>query len=404
MTMRFGRAIREQFPAFKAAKAPFHYLDSGATAQICAQAANALMGFELNPRANVKRGVYKLADAATVAFDEARETMAAYIGADRPEEVIFTSGATMSLNIAAGSLVSTLSPGDEILLSALEHHSNIVPWQLAAERHGVLIKAIPVTIEGRLDLEKLGELVGERTRIVAVTHVSNVTGSVTDLGRIRKAAPHALLVVDGAQRAPHGPIDVQALDCDFYALSSHKMFGPTGAGVLWGRHQLLSEMPPFMGGGEMIRQVSFNATTFAPPPHRFEAGTPSIGPVLGMAAAAKWLSDLDWQMAARHELAMVERLLAGLSNLDGVRIAGPDSLQERFGIVAFEVEGVHAHDLCQMLDGFGLSLRGGHHCAQPLMDALDLAATVRVSLAPYNDFDDIDALLESLPKVIARLR
>ncbi|MEZ5824304.1 MAG: aminotransferase class V-fold PLP-dependent enzyme [Geminicoccaceae bacterium] len=404
MSLAPGKALRSQFPIFEAMDGPFHYLDNGATGQIAGVAAEALLAFETRARANVKRGVYALADAATVAFDEARKVMAAYVGAASPEEIAFTSGTTSALNIVAHGLASGLREGDEIVLGELEHHSNIVPWQLAAERVGAVVRAIPATPAGRLDLEALEHLVGERTRIVSVTHVSNVTGAVSDLARIREIAGDAVMVVDGAQRAPHGPVDVQAIGCDFYALSSHKMFGPTGAGMLWGKAERLDALPPFQGGGEMIRRVSFKGTSFARPPHRFEAGTPPIGPVLGMAAAALFLLQQDWASWAAHEKALTERMLDGLAAIDGVRIFGPQGLQERFGIVAFEVDGVHAHDVCQMLGDRGICLRGGHHCAQPLMDRFDVAATARASLAPYNDIDDIDALLEGLPEVIERLR
>jgi len=401
-----GRALRAPFPIFANTPAPLHYLDNAATGQICADAADALTRFETAGRANVKRGVYRLADAATAAFDEARTTLARYIGAAAPEEVVFTSGTTMGLNLAAHSLGARLGPGDEILLTTLEHHSNIVPWQLAAERTGARVRALPVDNDGRLALDRLDDVVSERTRIIAVTHTSNVTGAVTDLERVKRAARDAgaFVVVDGAQRVPHGPVDVQAIGCDVYTFSAHKMFGPTGAGVFWARAELLDEMPPFHGGGEMIHQVSFEGTSFARPPHRFEAGTPAIGPVLGMAAAAAWLERQDWTALIAHELALTRRLIDGLQAIPGIRIIGPLDLEQRLGVVAFDVEGVHAHDVCQMLDAHGVCLRGGHHCAQPLMDRFDLTATARASLAPYNDEDDIDALLEGLDATVRRLR
>ena len=398
-------AVRRQFPIFAAQPAPFHYLDNAATGQICAAAAEALMAYETTARANVKRGVYRLADAATNAFAEARSRIAAYLNAADPAEVSFTSGTTLALNIAANGLAGRLRAGDEILVSELEHHSNIVPWQIAAGRVGAVVRAIPVTNEGRLDLDRLGEVLGERTRIVAVTHASNVTGAVTDVARLRDAVRGfgALLVLDGAQRAPHGPLDVQALGCDAYAISGHKMFGATGAGALWLRGELGRELAPLLGGGEMIRKVSIERTTYAPPPHRFEAGTPAIGPCIAMGAAAAWLMRQDWIALAEHELRLTGRLLDGLSAMPGVRLYGPPGLQGRLGVVAFDVEGIHAHDVCQMLDGHGIALRGGHHCAQPLMDRFDVAATARASLAPYNDDADVDALLNGLDDTIRRL-
>ncbi|HMR34194.1 MAG TPA: aminotransferase class V-fold PLP-dependent enzyme [Geminicoccaceae bacterium] len=398
-------AIRAQFPIFEAQSGPFHYLDNAATGQICAAAAEALIAYETTARANVKRGVYRLADAATNAFAEARARLAAYVNAADPREVAFTSGTTLALNIAANGLVGRLGPGDEILISELEHHSNIVPWQIAAERVGALVRAIPVTEDGRLDLDRLDEVLGGRTRIVAVAHASNVTGAVADVARLREAARSvgALLVLDGAQRAPHGPLDVQALGCDAYAFSGHKMFGSTGAGALWLKAGLARELPPLLGGGEMIRQVTIERTTFAPPPHRFEAGTPAIGPCIAMGAAASWLMRQDWRALAEHEMRLTGRLLDGLGAMPAVRLYGPTGLQGRLGVVAFAVENVHAHDVCQMLDGHGVALRGGHHCAQPLMERFDVAATARASLAPYNDDGDVDALLNGLEDTIRRL-
>lgn len=398
-------SLRDQFPIFAAQEEPFHYLDNAATGQICRAAAEALWHYETRARANVKRGVYRLADAATNAFEEARRQVAAYIGAADPDEVVFTSGTTLAINIAAHALGSRLRPGDEILISELEHHSNIVPWQMAAERTGARMRAILVTDEGRLAYDRLDEVVSKRTRVIAVSHASNVTGALTEVGRLRDAADAvgALLLLDGAQRAPHGPLDVQALGCDLYAFSGHKMFGPTGAGALWARKGLLAELPPLLGGGEMIRRVEIERSTYAPPPHRFEAGTPPIGPVIGMGAAAAWLATLDWQALGRQEIALTARLLDGLAGIKGIRLIGPAGLQARLGVVSFTVGDIHPHDVCQMLDGFGVALRGGHHCAQPLMDRFGVPATARASLAPYNDALDIDALLNGLAATVARL-
>lgn len=405
--MSAGRALRRHFPIFEHAASPFHFLDNAATGQICEAAASALTGFETTARANVKRGVYRLADQATAAFDAARASMARYLGGVEKEGVVFTSGATLALNIAANGLGARLAEGDVILASMLEHHSNIVPWQIAAGRAGAVTQAIPVTDDGRLDLAGLADLMTPRVKVIAVTHASNVTGAVSDLAALRAAADSAgaILVVDGAQRAPHGPIDLKAIGADLYAFSGHKMFGSTGAGVLWGRPELLASFPPLLGGGEMIRQVSFDGTTYAPPPHRFEAGTPPIGPVLAMAAAAEWLMTLDWPALARHEARLTARLLDGLATLPGIRVLGPAGLEARQGVVAFTVEGVHAHDVCQLCDRFaGVALRGGHHCCQPLMERFGLEATARASLAPYNDEDDIEALISGLGQTIELLR
>jgi cysteine desulfurase/selenocysteine lyase len=401
-----ARAVRAEFPVFEHRPHGFHYLDSAATGQICRAAAGALVAFETENRANVKRGIYPLAEAATEAFAAARRTIADYLGVADESEVIFTSGTTLGINLFAHAFGESLRAGDEIVLSELEHHSNIVPWQLLCERTGAVIRVLPVTEEGRLDLDRLGEVVRERCQLIAVAHASNVTGALSDLGRVVAAARAvgARVLVDGAQRAPHGPLDVPGLGVDAYALSGHKMFGPTGGGALWVRGDLLAGLPPFLGGGEMIHRVTFASTEYARAPHRFEAGTPPIGAALGMAAAARFLAGLDWQAAARHELDLTGRLLDGLSRLPGVRLIGPPGLQGRIGVVSFDAEGAHAHDVCHLLGARGVCLRGGHHCAQPLMDRFGLVATARASLAPYNDAADIDALLEGLDETLAILR
>jgi cysteine desulfurase / selenocysteine lyase len=400
------RAARAQFPVFEHRPQGFHYLDSAATGQICRAAADALLAFETENRANVKRGIYPLAEAATEAFAEARRRIAAYLGVAEPNEVILTSGTTLGINLFAHAFAERLGAGDEVVLSELEHHSNIVPWQLLCERTGAVIRVLPVTDEGRLDLDRLEAVVGERCKVIAVTHASNVTGALTDFGAIVAAARAvgARVLVDGAQRAPHGPLDLPALGVDAYALSGHKMFGPTGAGALWVRGELLAELPPFLGGGEMIERVTFARTDYARAPHRFEAGTPPIGAALGMAAAARFLGGVDWDGATRHELDLTGRLLDGLAQVPGVRVIGPAGLQGRIGVVSFEAEGAHSHDVCHLLGARGVCLRGGHHCAQPLMDRFGLAATARASLAPYNDAADIDALLAGLDEALAILR
>ncbi len=398
--------LKAAFPIFASAPRPFHYLDNAATSQICRPALEALLRFEGEQRANVKRGVYRLADAATRAYEQARSQIAAYIGARAAREIVFTSGATLGLNTAAHLLEPRLARGDHILVSLAEHHSNLVPWQMAAQRRGACLTALPVDREGRIRIEELDRHLTPRTRIVALTHISNVTGLVTDLRPVAEAAHRvgAVLVVDGAQGPPHGPLAVRELGCDLYAFSAHKMFAATGAGVLWIREELLEQLPPFLGGGEMVARVTIPETRYAEAPRRFEAGTPPIGPVLALGAAAEWLMGLDWTALRRRERALLEKLLEELPRLSGVRLVGPSASEGRVGIVAFVVDGVHPHDVCQMLDQLGLCLRGGHHCAQPLMDAFGVEATVRASLAPYNDEEDIDALVEGLRWTIRRLR
>jgi len=402
-------AVRAQFPIFANAPSggpPLHYLDSGATSQTPQPVIDAVAGFEATARANVRRGAHRLAEAATVAYEDARAAVARYVNAATPGEVVFTGGTTAAINLLAWSLGQTLAPGDEVVISELEHHSNIVPWQQLRDRAGIVLKALPVADDGRIDLAALERVVTSRTRLIAVAHCSNVTGALVDVARLVEAARAvgALVFLDGAQRAPHGPFDVQALGVDFYCFSGHKAYGPTGVGVLWGRAELLDRLPPFHTGGSMIGRVTLAETTWANPPARFEAGTPPIAQAVGLAAALDWASGLDWGAALDHELRLTDRLLRGLGAVPGVRILGPEGLQGRLGVVSFDVEGAHAHDVCQILDSHGVALRGGHHCAQPLMDRFGMVATSRASLAPYNTDADIDALLAGLDEAIAILR
>ncbi|BBK42338.1 cysteine desulfurase [Allostella vacuolata] len=401
--------FRALFPIFQA---PFdgpalHYLDSGASAQVPQHVIDAVARQDSTARANVKRGVHRLAEAATEAYETARLAAARYLNAPSPREVIFTGGTTGAINLVARAFGDTLGEGDEVLLSVLEHHSNIVPWQLLQMRRGIRIAVIPATSDGRLDLDQLDRLVTPRTRLIAVTHCSNVTGALTDLAQVVAAARGvgAKVLVDGAQRAPHGPVDVQALGVDFYAFSGHKAFGPNGIGVLWGRARLLEAMPPFLGGGEMISHVSFEGSSWAPIPNKFEAGTPPIAPAVGLGAALDWLAGLDWTAILAHELRLTGRILDGLAAIPGCRILGPAGLQQRLGVVSFALDGLHPHDVCQFVDAtHGVALRGGHHCAQPLMESCGLVGTVRASLAPYNDDGDVDALLDGLAHAIGQLR
>jgi cysteine desulfurase/selenocysteine lyase len=394
-------AIRAQFPIF--ADGALHYLDSASTSQMPQKVMDAVTRFDSTSRANVHRGVYRLAEQSTEAYEAARSTIAQWLGV-APKEVIFTSGTTGAINLVAHGFGDALKAGDEIVLSQLEHHSNIVPWQLLRERSGVVLRVIPVRDDGALDLAALPGLIGKRTRLIAVTHTSNVTGAITDVAAVVAAARSvgALVLLDAAQRMAHGPVDLPALGVDFYAFSSHKMCGPTGVGVLWARGEILARMRPFLGGGEMIRSVTFERTTYADPPHRFEAGTPPITQAVGLGAAVDFLRALPWPDVHAHEMALTGRMLDGLGRIKGVRVIGPAGLQGRAPVVSFTHETLHPHDLCQMLDAHGLALRGGHHCAQPLMDRFDVAGTARASLAFYNDAGDIEALLEGLGAVIRR--
>jgi cysteine desulfurase / selenocysteine lyase len=396
--------IRAQFPILtrRIGDAPLHYLDNAATAQVPEAVLDGMRQFETTARANVLRGVHQLAEEATAAYAAARGSVARYFNV-ADDEVVFTSGTTAAINLVAHSFGDLLKAGDEVVISELEHHSNIVPWQMLRDRRGIVLKALPVTKDGRLDLTNLDASVTPRCRLIAVTHVSNVTGAVTELDRIIAAARSvgARVLLDGAQRAPHGPLDLSALGVDFYALSGHKMFGPHGIGVLWARRALLDAMPPFLGGGEMIRTVSIERTAYAEPPHKFEAGTPPIAQAVGLGKAAEWLMRLDWLAVSAHEMRLTQRVLDGLPKQ--ARIVGPAGLQGRMPVISFDLPGIHPHDVCQLLDRRGVALRGGHHCAQPLMDRLSLAGTTRASLALYNGDEDVDAFLSGLAEVVQRL-
>ncbi len=400
-------AVRGQFPILSQIidGRPVHYLDNGASSQTPDAVLNAVRAYETTGRANVLRGVHRLAERATDAYEGARAHVAKFLGVP-PMEIVFTGGCTAAINLVAYSYGSLLQPGDRVLLSELEHHSHIVPWQLLRARAGIEIDMIPVTADGRIDLALLPRLLTPKTKLVSLAHVSNVTGAMVDVGAVVAAAKSvgAKVMLDGAQRAPHGPLDLPSLGIDFYVFAGHKAYGPNGVGVLWAKAALLDAMPPFMGGGSMIGRVTFAETTWAPPPRRFEAGTPPIGPAIGLGAACKWMQALDWTGAQAHEMTMVQHLMDGLQKIDGARIFGPAGLQNRYPVVSFMLDGVHPHDVAQTLDSFGVAVRAGHHCAQPLMDRFDLDGTTRVSMAPYNDSSDIDALLTGVRHAAKTLR
>ena len=391
--------LREQFPLL-AATPELHYLDSAAMAQIHRAALDAVMQHETTSRANVMRGTYRLAEAADLAYEQARQSTARFLNANSAEEIVFTSGATASLNLVAHAFGSTLKAGDRVLISVAEHHSNFVPWQMLRDRCGIELALIPVDADGRLDLARLPELMGDRCRLVAVTQCSNVTGAWTDVAAIVAAARKvgARVLLDGTQAVQHGPQDVQALGADFYAFSGHKCFGPGGVGVLWGRAEALAQMPPFLGGGGMIAEVTSAASTWAAPPQRFEAGTPPIAQAIGLAAALDWMMALDWAAIRDREDALCQGLIEGLARIPGLRLLGPQD-RERAPIVSFDIPGLHPHDICQVLDSQNLALRGGHHCAQPLLAALGVEVCTRASIALYNDEADIEALLDGLDRV-----
>ena len=400
-------ALRAEFPilAQRIGGSPLHYLDNAATGHMPRPVLDAVSAHETSSRANVLRGVHTLAERATEAYEQARHEVAGYIGAGDASEVVFTGGTTAAINLVAHSLGETMAEGDEVVISLLEHHSNLVPWQMLRERRGIVLKVLTVTGDGAIDLDRLESALGPRTRLVSLAHVSNVSGAILDVARVVAAAKAAgaLVMLDGAQAVPHGPVDVTALGIDLYAFSGHKMFAPNGIGVLWGRAALLDSMPPFLGGGEMIREVTLEKTTYARVPHKFEAGTPPIAQAVGLGAACRWLRSLDIDAAGGHLTRLCGRALDGLDRLAGARVLGPQGIQGRAPVISFAIDDLHPHDICTILDRHGVALRGGHHCAQPLMDHWGIDGTTRASLAFYNDDADIDALLAGLADAIARL-
>lgn len=396
--------LKAAFPGL--ADPALHYLDNAATAQMPEPVLAALRHFEITARANVHGGQHRLARAALALYDEARSRIAGFLHAGAAEEIVFTSGTTGSINLLAHSFGDTLGEGDEILLSMLEHHSNLLPWRQLARRRGVVLRLLPMTADGRLDLAPLETMLTPRVKLVALTHGSNVTGAITDVARVVAAARAvgAVVMLDGAQRLPHGPIDVRALGIDFYAFSGHKCYGPTGIGVLWGRRELLAGMPPFMTGGQMIRSVTLDDVRYADPPRRFEAGTPPIAGAIGLGAAVAWMETLDWAAVRAHEQRLTRRTLDGLANLPGVRVLGPVDTRDRLGVVTFHVDGRTSEAVCTALDAGGVALRGGYHCAQPLVDAFGVRGAARASFAPYSTDADVDALLDGVSTLVRPAR
>lgn len=399
--MALGPHVRDDFPLLQRQidGRRLVYLDSAATSQKPRAVLDALLRYYEQFNANVHRGIYRIAEEATAAYEASRATVAAFLGAARPEEVVFTRGTTEALNLVAASWGRTrVGPGDEIVLTEMEHHSNIVPWQLVAAERGARLRYVPVTDEGRLDLEAFERLLSPRTRIVAVTHQSNVLGTVNPIPRIaeRAHAAGAVVVVDAAQSVPHQPVDVRALGADFLAFSGHKMLGPTGTGGLWARYELLEAMPPYHGGGEMIAVVEPDRSTYKAPPHKFEAGTPNIADSIALGAAVDYLRGVGLEAVAAHERALTAYALERLREVPGLRVLGPPDLRDRGGAISFTMDVAHPHDIAQVLDGEGIAVRAGHHCAQLLHRRFGVAASARASLHLYNTTDDIDALVAGL--------
>lgn len=373
------------------------YLDTAATAQKPRRVIDAVSDFYRSTNANVHRGVHVLSEEATEAYDGARETVARFLNATSPDEIVFTSGTTGGINLVAQSWGrNNLWAGDEILVTTLEHHSNIVPWQLVAREKGAVLRVTPLLADGSIDLEAYRTLLGPRTRVVALGHASNVLGTVLPVAEMTAMAHAvgAIVVVDGAQSAPHFPVDLQALGCDFFAFSGHKLYGPTGIGALYGRRDLLEQMAPWQGGGGMIAQVTWAETTWAPPPARFEAGTPPIAEAVGLAAAVEYLVGLGMESIGIHERELTGYLSEQLQGVEGLTVYG--TAPGRIGVASFRLADVHPHDLATVLDTEGVAVRAGHHCAQPLMEHLGVNATVRASLGLYSTRTDVDQLVGAL--------
>ena len=395
-------AVRQDFPILsrRVHGKPLVYLDNASTTQKPQVVIDRLTQFYVEENANVHRGLHWLSEQATEAFEEARGTIGRFLNARRADEIIFVRGATEAINLVAEAYGrSRVTRGDEIVISTMEHHSNIVPWQILCERRGARLRIIPITDAGELDLDAYAALLTDRTRLVSVVHVSNVLGTVNPVREIVRVAHQRGIpvLVDGAQAVAHQAVDVQALGCDFYAFSGHKMFGPTGIGVLYGTSALLEAMPPYQSGGDMIRSVSFEHTEYDVPPHRFEAGTPDIAGAVGLAAAVSYLAGIGFEPMAHFEQELLEYATGALMPLPGVRVIG--TAAAKAGVLSFVLDGVHPHDVATILDREGVAIRAGHHCCQPLMDRLGLSATARASIALYNTREDIDALVTALHRV-----
>ncbi len=394
--MRLDELTRPDFPILERVVNghPIVYLDSAASSQKPRAVLEAMTRYYERNHANVHRSIHTLGEEATELYEAARDAVQRFIGAAYREEVIFTRGTTDGLNLLADAIGHTLKPGDEILVTEMEHHSNIVPWQMAARIGGAVVRAIPVLADGSLDLAALDRLLGPRTRVVAFAHVSNVLGTLNPVAEVsaRARAAGALTVVDGAQAAPHMPLEMAVLNCDFYAFSAHKMLGPTGIGVLWGRRALLERLEPTRGGGEMIKEVWIDRAVWNDLPWRFEPGTPPIAEAVGLTAAVEYLEKLGMHRVTEHERALARQAVETLAGLAGVTVFGPPAQVERGAVVAFSVAGLHPHDVAALLDADGIAVRAGHHCAQPLMRRLGVVGTARASFSVFNSPDEVEAL------------
>jgi len=397
-----AEAVRAEFPILlrHVHTKPLVYLDSAASAQKPRAVIDAMTRAMEHSYANVHRGLHTLANETTEAYEAARKKVAGFIGAE-PGEIVFTKGGTEAVNLVASGLGASLHPGDEIVLSQMEHHANIVPWHFLRERKGVVLKWIPVTDDGQLDLEAYQELLGPKTKVVALSHMSNVLGTINDAKALARMAHEAgaLVLFDGCQAIVHKPVDVKDIDADFYVFSGHKLYGPTGIGILYGKADRLAALPPYQGGGEMIGHVTQDEITYAEPPHRFEAGTPPILEAIGLGAAIDWLAGLDRIAIAEHEHRLYARVREGLQGFNWLRVLG--EAPGKGAILSFTVDGAHAHDVAQILDRYGVAVRAGTHCAEPLMRRFGITSSARASFALYNTEEEADAFVDALTKTQA---
>ena len=395
------QSVRADFPILSRELAggfPLVYLDSANSSQKPRQVVQAIEDHYLKHNANVARAMHQLGAEATAAYEGGRDKVAAFIGATNRDEIVFTKNASEALNLAAHTLGASLKPGDEVVISEMEHHSNIVPWQLACERTGATLRWFGVTDEGRLDLSNIEELINEHTKVVSLTWVSNALGTINPITEIAAKAHafDAIVVVDASQAVPQFPVDVSTLGADMLAFTGHKAVGPTGIGVLWGRYDLLASLPPFLGGGEMIEVVRMTGSTYAPPPARFEAGTPPIAQAVGLGAALDYLAGIGMDKVAAHEQAITAYALEGLKTVPGVKILGPSDIADRGGAISFELAGVHPHDVSTVLDTRGIAVRAGHHCARPVHERFGMQSSTRASFYLYTTPEEIDALVDGL--------
>ena len=394
--------IRTDFPILSRTihNKPLIYFDNGATSQTPTQVIEAIVHYYSYQNANIHRGVHTLSQEATDAYEEARKKLQRYFNARKSSEILFTAGTTHGINLVANGYGALMQERDEVIISASEHHSNIVPWQLACQRSGATLKVIPMNEKGILDLEVYNQLLNKRTKIVCVQHVSNALGNIHPIEEIIEKAHRvgAVVLVDGAQAAPHLQPDMQTLDVDFYAVSAHKMYGPTGIGALYGKEELLLQLPPYQGGGEMIKEVHFEESTYADLPYKFEAGTPNICGGIAFGTTIDYIQQLGMEAIATHEHKLLEYAIAKLQNIEGITLYGNDDLNKRTAVISFNLQNIHPYDVGVILDQLGIAVRTGHHCAQPIMDFYCIPGTIRASFAVYNTFEEIDTFVEAVKK------